>query len=138
MSDFLKSFNKLPAAITILCLGVTACGAKSAEELGEVIPGATALTVCGEARIRNAPKVSDSSVPEIGKVISVVDYGDSPEGTCHTVPASKIRTAESFNNGKWYGISADDLNNGLGGQVVKLKNGKQIVWINEQKATPNK
>ena len=50
--------------------------------------------------------------------------------------AEEVLVAQDFNNGNWYGIPNGDLNRGLGGQIVELKDDSQIVWINEQKAKP--
>lgn len=139
MNRLPNKMNKLPVTVTLAALGALGLNACSdTEPYGDVLPDVSALNVCDGAKVRNEPRVSDPSAPEKGRVIGTVDYGDSPKGTCYTIPAGQVRVAQDFNNGDWYGITADDLNDGLGGQIVELEGGERIVWINEQRAKPEK
>lgn len=136
MNRLPNKLNKLsiPTLAVLGAIGLSACS--DTEPYGNIMPEVSALSICDGANIRNEPRVNDQSAPERGRVVGTVDYGDSPEGTCYTIPAEEVLVAQDFNNGNWYGIPNGDLNRGLGGQIVELKDDSQIVWINEQKAKP--
>lgn len=130
--ELAKLPKKIIALLGVAAMTLTGCSKTAEAEKYGVIPHANALSVCDGAKIRDDPWVWTPD-KNGGEIKDTIDFGNAPEGTCVTVPASEVYWSEDP-DGSWFGVTEGTIANGL--TDSSIKGGPNIVWINEQRSSP--
>lgn len=138
MSNFLRNnANKLPTAMLITTLGLTGCAASGVEKYQDnIVPDAEGIIICDGANVRNAPHRNNRpDMLEDGVVVTKIDFGNAPEGTCVKIPAEAVYRRTEPNNGTWFGVTEATLANKLTDTNLNPAKTENVLWINQQRAS---
>lgn len=122
--------------VASIAVGTYGCASLSSESQrgstyeGPVDSRISAINLDNGATIRSEPKMD--STQDFTNRLDTLELGD---GKSIRVPTPNGVYVEDDNNGTWYGIPAAELTDVANVNISNDRDG--IVWINEQKATPD-
>jgi len=101
-----------------------------------ILPGATGISICDGARLRDDPNVQNSPDGP-GEIVLEFNTGNAP-GQCFTVSAegTNVYLHEDSDNGNWYGLPESFFANQLQNSELSTEKTDNILWVNSQTSSP--